>query len=122
MDIQKHIKKVLREEFPQEDYIKQMIKNISAVDSILKSLYPNFNKDGAHLKERRPLFWDHFLYECFDNETNQLYASYNPTKRELHMNIEIYKTLENYLGEDASMNVIEWFNNEFDTEAEYVTF
>jgi hypothetical protein len=38
------------------------------------------------------------------------------------MDIEIYKTLENYLGEDAAMNVIEWFNNEFDTEAEYVTF
>ncbi len=122
MNLQKHIRKVLSEEFPQEDYSNQIIKNVNAVDSILKSLYPNFNKDGAHLKERRPLFWDGFLYECFDNETNHIYASYNPTKRELTIHTEIYKTLENYLGEDAATHVIEWFNSEFDTEAEYVTF
>jgi hypothetical protein len=99
MNLQEHIRKVLIEEFPQEDYSNQIIKNISAVDSILKALYPNFNKDGAHLKERRPLFWDSFLYECFDN-----------------------KTLENYLGEDAATYVIDWFNSEFDTEAEHVTY
>ena len=122
MSLKEHIRKVLTEEFPQEDYINEYIRNVSAVDSLLKSLYPNFNKDGAHLKKRKPLFWDAFLYECFDNETNQIYASYNPTKGELTMDSEIYKTLENYLGEGAAMNVIEWFNNEFDTEAEYVTF
>jgi hypothetical protein len=122
MNLKQHIRKVLTEEFPQEDYINEYNRNVSAVDSILKSLYPNFNRDGAHLKERKPLFWDRFIYECFDNETNQIYASYIPTKGELTMDSEIYKTLENYLGEDAAMNVIEWFNNEFDTEAEYVTF
>jgi|LakMenE01Jun11ns_1017448.scaffolds.fasta_scaffold9882402_4 hypothetical protein len=122
MNLQEHIRKVLIEEFPQEDYSNQIIKNISAVDSILKALYPNFNKDGAHLKERRPLFWDSFLYECFDNKTDHIYASYTPTKRELHMNPEIYKTLENYLGEDAATYVIDWFNSEFDTEAEHVTY
>jgi hypothetical protein len=122
MNLKQHIRKVLTEEFPQEDYINEYNRNVSVVDSILKALYPNFNKDGAHLKKRKPLFWDHFLYECFDNETDHKYASYNPRDRGLYMDIEIYKTLENYLGEDAAMNVIEWFNNEFDTEAEYVTF
>jgi hypothetical protein len=38
------------------------------------------------------------------------------------MNPEIYKTLENYLGEDAATYVIDWFNSEFDTEAEHVTY
>jgi hypothetical protein len=122
MNLQERIRKVLIEEFPQEDYSNQIIKNVSAVDSILKALYPNFNKDGAHLKERRPLFWDSFLYECFDNETNHIYASYTPTKRELHMDTEIQNTLNDYLGEDVATYVIDWFNNEFDTNAEYVTF
>ena len=58
----------------------------------------------------------------FDNETNHIYASYTPTKRELHMDREIYKTLDNYLGEDAATYVIDWFNSEFDTDAEHVTF
>jgi hypothetical protein len=122
MSIKESIRKVLKEEFPQEDYSNQIIKNVSVVDSILKAMYPNFNKDGAQLKKRKPLFWDSFLYECFDNETNHIYASYTPTKRELHMNPEIYKTLENYLGEDVATYVIDWFNNEFDTDAEHVTY
>jgi hypothetical protein len=122
MNLKQHIRKVLTEEFPQEDYSNQIIKNVNAVDSILKSLYPNFNKEGAQLKKRKPLFWDRFLYECFDNETNHIYASYNPTKGELHMDPEIYKTLDNYLGEDAATYVIDWFNIEFDTDAEHVTF
>ena len=122
MNLKQHIRKVLTEEFPKYDYTKQITKNINAVDTLLKGLYPNFNKDGAHLKERRPLFWDAFLYECFDNETNHIYASYTPTKRELHMNSEVYNTLYDYLGEDVATYVIDWFNNEFDTDAEYVTY
>jgi len=110
------------EEFPQDDYGNETIKNVSAVDSVIKTLYPNFNKEGSHLKKRTPLFWNTPLYEYFDNETNHIYASYTPTKRELHMDREIYKTLDNYLGEDVATYVIDWFNNEFDTNAEHVTF
>lgn len=122
MNLQGTIRKVLMEEFPQEDYSNQIIKNVSAVDSVIRSLYPNFNKDGAHLKKRTPLFWNTPLYEYFDNETDQKYASYHDNKRELHIEKEIYNTLETYLNEDVATYVIDWFNNEFDTNAEYVTF
>ena len=121
-DIKEHIRKVLMEEFPQEDYSNQSIKNIRAVGTILKSLYPNFNIDGVYIKKRQPLFWNGFLYEYFDNETNEKYGDYNPTKKELWIDKEIYYTLDDYLGEDAATYVVDWFNNEFDTEAEYVTF
>lgn len=110
------------EEFPQEDYSNEIIKNVAMVDSVIRSLYPNFNKEGVYIKKRKPLFWNIPLYEYFDNETDQKYASINKERRELIMNEEVYNTLETYLNEDVAINVIDWFNNEFDTNAEYVTF
>jgi len=38
------------------------------------------------------------------------------------MDKDIQNTLNDYLGEDVATYVIDWFNNEFDTNAEYVTF
>ena len=121
-NLQEQIRKVLMEEFPQDDYGNETIKNVSAVDSVIKTLYPNFNKEGSHLKKRTPLFWNTPLYEYFDNETDQRYAAYHAHKGELHMDTEIQNTLNDYLGEDVATYVIDWFNNEFDTNAEYVTF
>ena len=122
MNLQGTIRKVLMEEFPQEDYSNEIIKNVAMVDSVIRSLYPNFNKEGVYIKKRKPLFWNIPLYEYFDNETDQKYASINKERRELMMNEEVYSTLETYLNEDVAINVIDWFNNEFDTNAEYVTF
>ena len=122
MNLQGTIRKVLMEEFPQEDYSNQIIKNVAMVDSVIRSLYPNFNKEGVYVKKRKPLFWNIPLYEYFDNETDQKYASINKERRELIMNEEVYSTLETYLNEDVAINVIDWFNDEFDTNAEYVTF
>ena len=62
------------------------------------------------------------MYEYFDNETDQRYASYHDHKRELHIDKDIQNTLNDYLGEDVATYVIDWFNSEFDTNAEYVTF
>jgi hypothetical protein len=122
MNLQENIRKVLMEEFPQEDYSNEIIKNVAMVDSVIRSLYPNFNKEGVYIKKRKPLFWNIPLYEYFDNETDQKYASINKERRELIMNEEVYSTLETYLNEDVAINVIDWFNDEFDTNAEYVTF
>ena len=122
MNLQGAIRKVLKEEFPQEDYSNQIIKNVAMVDSVIRSLYPNFNKEGVYIKKRTPLFWTIPLYEYFDNETDQKYASIHSERRELIMNAEVYNTLETYLNEDVAINVIDWFNDEFDTNAEYVTF
>jgi hypothetical protein len=122
MNLQGTIRKVLMEEFPQEDYSNEIIKNVAMVDSVIRSLYPNFNKEGVYIKKRKPLFWNIPLYEYFDNETDQIYASINKERRELIMNEEVYSTLETYLNEDVATYIIDWFNNEFDTNAEYVTF
>lgn len=122
MNLQGTIRKVLMEEFPQEDYSNQIIKNVSAVDSVIRSLYPNFNKDGVYKKRIFPIGWSIPLDCYFDNETNLKYASIYKKKRELHMDKEIQNTLHDYLGDDVATYIIDWFNNEFDTNAEYVTF
>ena len=121
-NLQENIRRILREEFPQEDYSNQIIKNVSAVDSVIRSLYPNFNKEGVYKKRIFPIGWSIPLDCYFDNETNLKYASIHKEKRELILNEEIYGTLETYLNEDVATYVIDWFNNEFDTNAEYVTF
>ena len=121
-NLQENIRRILREEFPQEDYSNQIIKNVSAVDSVIRSLYPNFNKEGVYKKRIFPIGWSIPLDCYFDNETNLKYASIYKKKRELRMDKDIQNTLNDYLGEDVATYVIDWFNNEFDTNAEYVTF
>ena len=121
-NLQESIRKILMEEFPQEDYSNQIIKNVSAVDSVIRSLYPNFNKEGVYKKRIFPIGWSIPLDCYFDNETNLKYASIYKKKRELRMDKDIQNTLNDYLGEDVATYVIDWFNNEFDTNAEYVTF
>jgi hypothetical protein len=121
-NLQEQIRKVLMEEFPQEDYSNEIIKNVAMVDSVIRTLYPNFNKDDVYMERRFPIGWSIPLDCYFDIETNLKYASIYKKKRELILNKEIYGTLENYLNEDVATYVIDWFNNEFDTNAEYVTF
>ena len=120
MNLQGTIRKVLMEEFPQEDYSNQIIKNVSAVDSVIRSLYPNFNKEGVDVFVEGQPYTETFYDK--DNDIDIDYAKYILGNRKLELNKEIYDTLENYLGEDVATYVIDWFNNEFDTNAEYVTF
>ena len=122
MSIKESIRKVLMEEFPQEDYSNKIIKNVAIVDSIIRALYPNFNNEGTYLKKITPLAWNTELDTFLDNETNEKYCSYNPKRRELYINREVYMTLENYLNEDVATYIIDWFNNEFGADAESVTF
>jgi hypothetical protein len=93
---------------------------IDVLSSITKIFLGYF--DNISFKKRTPLFWNTPLYEYFDNETDQKYASYHDLKRELHIDPELYNTLYDYLGEDVATYVIDWFNSEFDTEAEHVTY
>ena len=57
MNLQGTIRKVLMEEFPQEDYSNQIIRNIAMVDSVIRTLYPNFNKDEVYIEQRYPIGW-----------------------------------------------------------------
>ena len=108
-------------ESEQDDWYNTLVKKVKLIDTIIKSLYPNFNKDNAVIQYKSSNAGrDIILFD--DPETNYYYCSYWIEEREISLNSELYDTLENYLGEEEMLYVIEWFNNEFNQHAEYVTF
>jgi hypothetical protein len=55
-------------------------------------------------------------------EDGMYYAKYLIDERALQLHKEVFDMLENFLGEDLMTYVIEWFNEEFGTNAESVSF
>ena len=108
-------------ESEQDDWYNTLVKKVKLIDTIIKSLYPNFNKDNVVIQYKSSdAGRDVILFD--DPETSYYYCSYWIEEREISLNSELYDTLENYLGEEEMLYVIEWFNNEFNQHAEYVTF
>jgi hypothetical protein len=121
MNLKESIRKVLREVTEQDDWYKDLLKKVKLIDTIIKSFYPNFNKDNASVKKSSSQMGnDVILYD--DSETGITFATYWVDDRELVLTRELFETLENYLGDEEMTYVVEWFNNEFNQQAEYVTF
>lgn len=49
-------------------------------------------------------------------------ARYYVWKKELVLDMDLFLLLENYFGENGMTYVIDWFNNEFEQDAETVSF
>ncbi len=110
MNLQENIRRILKEE----------TQGVTPVAIIINTLYPNFNKDNAIIKHQKTFAGaDVIVYN--DPETNYFFCTYWVTERDLTLNEELFQTLENYLGEEEMLYVIEWFNNEFNKQAEYVS-
>jgi len=95
---------------------------IRLVENLIKEVYPNFNKENAlHMT------WsdgDESYEEYYDPEIKGgkgIFARYWIWKEELRLNHKLFETLESYLGEDMTF-VIDWFNKEFDKNAESVSY
>ena len=81
--------------------------------------YPNFNKEGVDVEEKE--FGT--LYKYIDkNNPNLLYAKYWNVVKELQLSREVFDFLDDFTNEDIFDEVINWFNDEFGTDAEYVTY
>jgi hypothetical protein len=112
-------RKVLREETEQDD---------TPVVVVLKSLYPNFNKEGVNIystKERKVNYSYSLIlkYTYKDKETDEWYMTYDDDDYQILLNRELFETLDNYLsGYDWTDDLVNWFNSEFNRDAEYVTF
>jgi len=107
------IRKILKEETEQYN---------TPVLTILKTLYPNFNKDNASIKKSSSQMGnDVILYD--DPETGYPFCSYWIDDRELVLTRELFETFDSYLNMDTwTDDLLNWFNNEFNKDAEYVTF
>ena len=124
-DLQESIRKVLREETELD---KQQLKKIKIVKNFINTLYPNFNKEGVKIEKRimDPLAYqkrfEDIRYEYRDLETNKYYATYHEKNNELQLNRKIFESLEDFLGDEIMEYIIDWFNDEFNKNAESVTF
>jgi hypothetical protein len=100
-------------------YIITESKFISIIDKLIRHRYPEFNKTDLkpRLIKRSPMVGDYESYSTPD----YFYFKYLPKHRELVLNSEIYDYLNTWL--DGKMEyVVEWFNNEFDRDAESIYF
>ncbi len=106
-------------ESEQDDWYNTLVKKVKLIDTIIKTFYPNFNKDNTLISQKiSQAGYDALTYD--DPETGFPFATYWVKDRALDLNFELFETLENYLGEEEMLYVIEWFNNEFNQHAEYV--
>jgi len=112
MNLQEHIRKVLREENTD--------KMIKLVGQYLNFMYPRFNKKdvGVYEYEDRRGF---FVVVFTDIENGIYLATYHYGTKELQLSGTIFNELEGLLNDDMEY-VIDWFNNEFGEDAEYVTY
>jgi len=95
---------------------------IELVGHLVSEVFPNFNREDA-----LSMSWsngDETYIEYYDPHikgNKGVFAKYWLWKEELQLNRELFETLEGHFGDDMTY-VIDWFNNEFDRDAESVTF
>lgn len=122
MNLENIIKKILREETDQDNYMRQANKKMELVRKFMKSFYPDFNREGTEVtKIQIPMSRYHF-YTYRDMDDDTLYAKYTDYTRELGLDSEVFDMLETFLGEDLMTFVLEWFNEEFNQNAEHVSY
>jgi len=110
--LQESIRKVLKE--------YDSDKMIELIENYLNFMYPIFNNKDVYTEE----YSDSRGYPVisfFDNENGIYLGKYYYGDKSLELNRAIFNELEGLFNDDMEY-VIDWFNNEFDLNAEYVTY
>ena len=112
-DLQESIRRILKETNTE--------KMISLVGQYMNAMYPDF-KDGVVDLEEYDRIDGRIWMEVYRKPNSEhVYAKYYNSKKELELDLEIANSLESMFNDNMTY-VIEWFNNEFGTDAEYVTY
>ena len=104
-------------------YIISENRMIDIVGKLVKTIEPNFTEEKASVGTHSD--GDDTFLKYFEPRPNyriHTFARYYVWKNELVLSHELFNKLESYLGEGNMTAVIDWFNNEFDQDAETVTF
>lgn len=113
MNLQESIRKILKETNTE--------KMIGLVGQYMNAMYPYF-KDGVVDVEELDRIDGRIWMEVYRKPNSEhVYAKYYNSKKELELDSEIANSLESMFNDDMTY-VVEWFNNEFGTDAEYVTY
>ena len=114
MNLQESIRRILRETNTE--------KIIDLISQYMDAMYPDF-KDGVVDVEEYDMNGGREFMEVYIKHDSDyhVYARYFDRRKELEIDLEIANSLESMFNDDMTY-VIEWFNNEFGTNAEYVTY
>ena len=113
MNLQENIRRVLKETNTE--------KIIDLISQYMGAMYPDF-KDGLVDVEEYDMNNGREFMEVYRKpNSEQVYARYFDRRKELELDLEIANSLESMFNDDMTY-IIEWFNNEFGTNAEYVTY
>jgi hypothetical protein len=110
MNLQENIKRILKE--------YDADKMIKLIGGYLNHTHPKFNKKDVSTEEYEDtrgypviIFSDDYIY----------LAKYHYGSKELQLSTSLFNELEGFFSDEMEY-VIDWFNNEFGENAEYVTY
>jgi len=93
-----------------EERLKDIVKEL------IFGIYPDFNKEGTYrLSQSNFSFY-------MDKNTDKKYAVYWHFEKALQLDNRLFMRLENFIGGELMTYVIDWFNEEFNEDAESVSF
>lgn len=93
-----------------EEKFKELVK------TLIFGIYPDFNKEGTYKLPQSN--FDFYM----DKNTDKKYAVYWHFEKELQLDRKLFERLENFIGGELMTYVIDWFNEEFNEDAESVSF
>lgn len=99
-------------------YILTENKVQSLVKKIMDANFPEFNRMDCYVSEGRLDAVRYFV----GNETEIEYAVYYIQDEELKINRDVWITFTDILGDEFLGYLLNWFNEEFDEDAQSITF
>ena len=112
MNLQESIKRILRE-YDSNTFLR-------LVGEYLNYMHPRFNKKDVYTEE----YSDKRGYPIvvfYDNENHIYFGKYHYGSNELQLSKALFNELEGLFNDEMEY-VIDGFNNEFNLNAEYVTY
>lgn len=87
---------------------------------LIKTLKPNFSKENVEIYKGMNTNSVRYI-KYTDKLTGEFFAKYLPEYKELQLQEDLFHSLNGYFGDDMIV-VLNWFNNEFNQDAEMVLF
>jgi hypothetical protein len=112
MNLQEHIRKVLKEDHSE--------KMIMLIGKYLNVMYSGINKKDVFTEEYEDTR-GYSVISFHDLENHAYFGKYHYGTKELQLSTALFNELEGLFNDEMEY-VIDWFNNEFGKNAEYVTY
>lgn len=109
------------------DYTISKDRLLRLIKTMLNLVKPNFSSENAMVATYSDGDDTYIRYYNKDKKSYhegqpETFARYYVWKKELVLDMDLFLTLEDYFGSEGMTFIIDWFNDEFEQDAEFVTF